>query len=61
MHGTLLGQPDDKNVRPAIDPCSVYVDRGLKCPPYIAIGELGKVDIVPLAALLKAAGGSLVV
>ena len=51
MAGKLL----DRSGNP-VDPCNAYIRRGLACPSFVAIGVANAKDIVPLAALLEAAG-----
>lgn len=51
LSGALLDQDGNR-----VNPCNVYIRRGLACPDIINIGVPNKNDIVPLAALLDAAG-----
>lgn len=39
-----------------INPCNAYIQRGLPCPSVVSVGVSGAPDIVPVAALLEAAG-----
>lgn len=43
----------------SVDPCAAYEGWGFTCPPFISVGDPGKTDILPLAALLQAAGTNL--
>ena len=52
---TMSGQLLDRNGK-AVDPCNAYKQRGVICPPAVKIGVANTPDIVPLAALLEAAG-----
>jgi hypothetical protein len=58
----LAGKLLDRNDKP-VDPCTPYANSrrfppsGVPCPTsYVAVGVSGKRDIVPIAALLQAAG-----